>query len=57
MSRTGLFDRLWPSHESALNNLGTLLADHDDAERHFKLALQHNPFHLRAHFNLANVYR
>lgn len=51
---------LWPDHASAHNNLGTLfceLSETDEAERHFKAALAINPFHPRAHFNLANIYR
>lgn len=51
---------LWPDHASAHNNLGTLLcelSEMDEAERHFKAALAINPFHPRAHFNLANIYR
>lgn len=48
---------LWPEHASAHNNLGTLLPDQDEAEAHFKAALTINPFHPRAHFNLANIYR
>jgi len=47
--------RLWPSHASAHNNLGTLLNDTEEAEAHFQEALRINPLHAHAFFNLANL--
>lgn len=52
-----LFSSLWPNHESAWNNLATLLSDPNDAEHHLKQALRINPYHPKAHFNLASIYR
>lgn len=48
--------RLWPKHESAHNNLGTICTDPKEAEAHFRRALEINPFHPRSMFNLANIY-
>ncbi|XP_071526882.1 protein O-mannosyl-transferase TMTC1-like [Panulirus ornatus] len=49
--------RLWPSHSSAHNNLGTLLNDTSEAENHFRQALKAHPQHTRAYYNLANLRR
>lgn len=48
--------KLYPSHSSAHNNLGTLLDDNQLAEYHFKEAIKHTPGHYRAMFNLAGIY-
>ncbi|XP_070580760.1 protein O-mannosyl-transferase TMTC1-like isoform X2 [Ptychodera flava] len=46
---------LYPRHASANNNLGTLLKDSDnDTEILFRRAIEINPMHVRAYFNLAN---
>ncbi|XP_063883002.1 protein O-mannosyl-transferase TMTC1-like [Scylla paramamosain] len=47
--------RLWPTHSSAHNNLGTLLSDAAEAEKHFRLALRAHPRHAHAYYNLANL--
>ncbi|XP_074604722.1 protein O-mannosyl-transferase TMTC1-like [Brevipalpus obovatus] len=47
---------LWPNHESSWNNLATLLTDPQEAEQHLKQALRINPYHSKAHFNLACIY-
>ncbi|KAG0712914.1 Transmembrane and TPR repeat-containing protein 1 [Chionoecetes opilio] len=47
--------RLWPTHSSAHNNLGTLLFDAAEAEKHFRLALRAHPRHAHAYYNLANL--
>ncbi|XP_035224097.1 protein O-mannosyl-transferase TMTC1-like, partial [Stegodyphus dumicola] len=48
--------KLWPSHASSHNNLGTLLEDAEEAEKHFRQALAINPCHSKAHYNLASIY-
>ena len=45
--------KLWPSHASSHNNLGTLL-EGEEAIRHFKAAVTHKPTHSKAFFNLGN---
>ncbi|CAG0886252.1 unnamed protein product [Cyprideis torosa] len=47
--------RLWPTYASAHNNLGTLLNDPLEAAEHFNQALQCQPGHVNALFNLANI--
>ncbi|XP_034019373.1 LOW QUALITY PROTEIN: protein O-mannosyl-transferase TMTC1 [Thalassophryne amazonica] len=49
--------RLYPRHASALNNLGTLTHDPDEAERYYRKALDTNPQHNRALFNLGNLLK
>lgn len=49
--------RLCPNHASAHNNLGTVVAAHSDAEKHFRLAININLEHAGAHYNLAMLYR
>ncbi|KAF2368150.1 Tetratricopeptide-like helical domain [Trinorchestia longiramus] len=44
---------LWPDHASAHNNLGTLLNDSTEAEKHFRAALLAHPHHAHASYNLA----
>ncbi|XP_072034195.1 protein O-mannosyl-transferase TMTC1-like isoform X2 [Amphiura filiformis] len=48
---------LYPNHTSAFNNLGTLLTDDDpeEAESIFRQAISVDPYHSRAHYNLANT--
>ncbi|XP_054720801.1 protein O-mannosyl-transferase TMTC1-like [Uloborus diversus] len=48
--------RLWPTHASSHNNLGTLLDDTEEAEKHFRQALSINPCHSKAYYNLASIY-
>jgi hypothetical protein len=50
------FFRLWPTYASAHNNLGTLTAG-DQAEKHFLAAIQAQPGHVNAHYNLGQLYR
>lgn len=52
-----LFSRLWPNHSSSHNNIGTLLEDLNEAERHFRRAIAINPCHSKAYYNLASIYR
>ncbi|MBN3321944.1 TMTC1 protein, partial [Atractosteus spatula] len=47
--------RLYPRHASAMNNLGTLTRGAEEAERHYRRALEINPQHNRALFNLGNL--
>nr|XP_045585958.1 protein O-mannosyl-transferase TMTC1-like [Procambarus clarkii] len=47
--------RLWPTHSSAHNNLGTLVTNASEAEQHFWLALEAHPRHARAFYNLASL--
>ncbi|KAK7878894.1 hypothetical protein WMY93_030828 [Mugilogobius chulae] len=49
--------RLYPRHASALNNLGTLTSDPQEAERFYRKALDINPQHNRALFNLGNLLK
>ncbi|GBP32935.1 Transmembrane and TPR repeat-containing protein 1 [Eumeta japonica] len=49
--------RLWPTYASAHNNLGTLVAQNDDAEYHFLQAIKFNRYHLNAHYNLGKLYK
>uniref|UniRef100_A0A3B5QPU1 dolichyl-phosphate-mannose--protein mannosyltransferase n=1 Tax=Xiphophorus maculatus TaxID=8083 RepID=A0A3B5QPU1_XIPMA len=56
LSREALF-RLYPRHASAMNNLGTLTRSPDEAERYYRKALQTNPHHNRALFNLGNLLK
>lgn len=50
-------DRLYPRHASALNNLGTLTKDLVEAKEYYRRALQLNPQHNRALFNLGNLLK
>uniref|UniRef100_A0A8C7Y041 dolichyl-phosphate-mannose--protein mannosyltransferase n=1 Tax=Oryzias sinensis TaxID=183150 RepID=A0A8C7Y041_9TELE len=56
LSREALF-RLYPRHASALNNLGTLTNSLETAEHYYRKALDINPQHNRALFNLGNLLR
>uniref|UniRef100_A0A7M4FHX8 dolichyl-phosphate-mannose--protein mannosyltransferase n=1 Tax=Crocodylus porosus TaxID=8502 RepID=A0A7M4FHX8_CROPO len=56
LSRESLF-RLYPCHASALNNLGTLTKDLVEAKEYYRRALQLNPQHNRALFNLGNLIK
>uniref|UniRef100_A0A8C3G4M1 dolichyl-phosphate-mannose--protein mannosyltransferase n=1 Tax=Cyclopterus lumpus TaxID=8103 RepID=A0A8C3G4M1_CYCLU len=56
LSREALF-RLFPRHASAMNNLGTLTRDPEEAERYYRKALDTNPQHNRALFNLGNLLK
>uniref|UniRef100_A0A3Q2FM55 dolichyl-phosphate-mannose--protein mannosyltransferase n=1 Tax=Cyprinodon variegatus TaxID=28743 RepID=A0A3Q2FM55_CYPVA len=56
LSREALF-RLYPRHASALNNLGTLTSSADEAEHFYRKALDINPQHNRALFNLGNLLK
>ncbi|CAB0037491.1 unnamed protein product, partial [Trichogramma brassicae] len=47
---------LWPTYASAHNNLGTLTVG-DQAEKHFLAAIQAQPGHVNAHYNLGQLYR
>ena len=47
---------LWPRHESSYNNLGTILKDFSESEKLFRQVIHINPYHAKAHFNLANLY-
>ncbi|XP_015260348.1 PREDICTED: transmembrane and TPR repeat-containing protein 1 [Cyprinodon variegatus] len=49
--------RLYPRHASALNNLGTLTSSADEAEHFYRKALDINPQHNRALFNLGNLLK
>ncbi|KAJ4939862.1 hypothetical protein JOQ06_029298 [Pogonophryne albipinna] len=49
--------RLYPRHASAMNNLGTLTRDPEEAERYYRKALATNPQHNRALFNLGNLLK
>ncbi|XP_029016223.1 protein O-mannosyl-transferase TMTC1 isoform X2 [Betta splendens] len=49
--------RLYPRHASAINNLGTLTHDVEEAERCYRKALDINPQHNRALFNLGNLLK
>ncbi|XP_011501545.1 PREDICTED: uncharacterized protein LOC105365148 [Ceratosolen solmsi marchali] len=53
---TMTFEMLWPTYASAHNNLGTLTAG-DQAEKHFLAAIQAQPGHVNAHYNLGQLYR
>uniref|UniRef100_A0A3B4UNG7 dolichyl-phosphate-mannose--protein mannosyltransferase n=1 Tax=Seriola dumerili TaxID=41447 RepID=A0A3B4UNG7_SERDU len=46
---------LYPRHASAMNNLGTLTRSPEEAERYYRKALDTNPQHNRALFNLGNL--
>ncbi|XP_014210531.1 transmembrane and TPR repeat-containing protein 1-like isoform X2 [Copidosoma floridanum] len=48
---------LWPTYASAHNNLGTLTAGEEEAEKHFLAAIQAQPGHVNAHYNLGQLYR
>uniref|UniRef100_A0A3B3RET1 dolichyl-phosphate-mannose--protein mannosyltransferase n=1 Tax=Paramormyrops kingsleyae TaxID=1676925 RepID=A0A3B3RET1_9TELE len=56
LSREALF-RLYPRHASAMNNLGTLTHHPVEAESYYRKALEINPQHNRALFNLANLLK
>uniref|UniRef100_A0A672IKJ1 dolichyl-phosphate-mannose--protein mannosyltransferase n=1 Tax=Salarias fasciatus TaxID=181472 RepID=A0A672IKJ1_SALFA len=56
LSREALF-RLYPRHASAMNNLGTLTRSVEEAERYYRKALETNPQHNRALFNLGNLLK
>uniref|UniRef100_A0A8D3BNL9 dolichyl-phosphate-mannose--protein mannosyltransferase n=1 Tax=Scophthalmus maximus TaxID=52904 RepID=A0A8D3BNL9_SCOMX len=56
LSREALF-RLYPRHASAMNNLGTLTPYPEEAERYYRKALDTNPQHNRALFNLGNLLK
>uniref|UniRef100_A0A3B5B5J1 dolichyl-phosphate-mannose--protein mannosyltransferase n=1 Tax=Stegastes partitus TaxID=144197 RepID=A0A3B5B5J1_9TELE len=56
LSREALF-RLYPRHASAMNNLGTLTRSPEEAERYYRKALDTNPQHNRALFNLGNLLK
>uniref|UniRef100_A0A671DZW6 dolichyl-phosphate-mannose--protein mannosyltransferase n=1 Tax=Rhinolophus ferrumequinum TaxID=59479 RepID=A0A671DZW6_RHIFE len=56
LSRESLF-RLYPRHASALNNLATLMRDTAEAKMYYQKALQLNPQHNRALFNLGNLLK
>uniref|UniRef100_A0A673JV39 dolichyl-phosphate-mannose--protein mannosyltransferase n=1 Tax=Sinocyclocheilus rhinocerous TaxID=307959 RepID=A0A673JV39_9TELE len=56
LSREALF-RLYPRHASALNNLGTLTHQTEEAEVYYRRALNINPHHNRALFNLGNLLK
>uniref|UniRef100_A0A8C2IDX4 dolichyl-phosphate-mannose--protein mannosyltransferase n=1 Tax=Cyprinus carpio TaxID=7962 RepID=A0A8C2IDX4_CYPCA len=56
LSREALF-RLYPRHASALNNLGTLTHQAEEAEVYYRRALDINPQHNRALFNLGNLLK
>lgn len=49
--------RLYPRHASAMNNLGTLTRNPEEAERYYRRALDTNPQHNRALFNLGNLLK
>ncbi|XP_067351826.1 protein O-mannosyl-transferase TMTC1 isoform X5 [Channa argus] len=49
--------RLYPRHASAMNNLGTLTHNPEEAERYYRKALDINPQHNRALFNLGNLLK
>ncbi len=49
--------RLYPRHASALNNLGTLTQQTEEAEVYYRRALDINPQHNRALFNLGNLLK
>ncbi|XP_057711454.1 protein O-mannosyl-transferase TMTC1 [Corythoichthys intestinalis] len=49
--------RLYPRHASAMNNLGTLTHNPEEAERYYRRALDINPQHNRALFNLGNLLK
>lgn len=49
--------RLYPRHASALNNLGTLTHSSEEAENFYRRALDINPQHNRALFNLGNLMK
>lgn len=49
--------RLYPRHASALNNLGTLTHSSEEAENFYRRALEINPQHNRALFNLGNLLK
>ncbi|XP_057179852.1 protein O-mannosyl-transferase TMTC1 isoform X2 [Triplophysa rosa] len=48
---------LYPRHASALNNLGTLTHQAEEAEMYYRKALDINPQHNRALFNLGNLLK
>jgi len=48
--------RLWPDYASAHNNLGALSKDLNLAENAFRNAIEANPQHNGAHFNLGVIY-
>lgn len=52
-----LLYRLWPTYASAHNNLGTMLKDNYEAEKHFLAAIRYASKHVNAHFNLGQLYR
>uniref|UniRef100_A0A3Q3KLW4 dolichyl-phosphate-mannose--protein mannosyltransferase n=1 Tax=Monopterus albus TaxID=43700 RepID=A0A3Q3KLW4_MONAL len=56
LSREALF-WLYPRHASAMNNLGTLTRNPEEAERYYRKALNTNPQHNRALFNLGNLLK
>ncbi|KAG9342639.1 hypothetical protein JZ751_016076 [Albula glossodonta] len=49
--------QLYPRHASAMNNLGTLTRHPEEAERYYRKALEINPQHNRALFNLGNLLK
>uniref|UniRef100_A0A3Q0S639 dolichyl-phosphate-mannose--protein mannosyltransferase n=1 Tax=Amphilophus citrinellus TaxID=61819 RepID=A0A3Q0S639_AMPCI len=56
LSREALF-LLYPQHASAMNNLGTLTRSPEEAEIYYRKALETNPQHNRALFNLGNLLK
>uniref|UniRef100_A0A3P9CU87 dolichyl-phosphate-mannose--protein mannosyltransferase n=1 Tax=Maylandia zebra TaxID=106582 RepID=A0A3P9CU87_9CICH len=56
LSREALF-LLYPRHASAMNNLGTLTRSPEEAEMYYRKALETNPQHNRALFNLGNLFK
>ncbi|KRT85332.1 Tetratricopeptide repeat-containing protein, partial [Oryctes borbonicus] len=44
--------KLWPTYASAHNNLGTLITNKEEAEKHFLLAIRYFAEHVNAHYNL-----
>ncbi|CAH1129689.1 unnamed protein product [Ceutorhynchus assimilis] len=49
--------RLWPTYASAHNNLGTILNNKYEAEKHFLAAIKYASNHVNAYFNLGQLYR
>ncbi|XP_044729404.1 protein O-mannosyl-transferase TMTC1-like [Chrysoperla carnea] len=49
--------QLWPTYASAHNNLGTLITNKFQAEKHFLLAIRFSSDHVNAHYNLGQLYR
>ena len=57
MSPLHNFCRLWPNYVLAHNNLATLLEDREEALYHLRMALNIDPWHPNALFNMAVLYR